>query len=272
MPIRGRREPRGVSLAGKSALVTGSTGGLGRAIAEGLAAQGCNVAFNGLAADAEMAPAIAAIEKTHGVKAIYDGADLRNPAAIGAMIARVNAVFGGIDLVVNNAVVRHFAPVEDFPTERWEEALAVNVSAAFHTIRLTLPGMRARGFGRIVNLASPYSFIGTVNRIDYVTTKTAILGLTRAVALETAGTDITCNAVAPGTVLTPAIDAKIKSIAAAQGVSVEIATGDYLAARQPGGRFIAMEGVAALVVFLCGPNTRDISGTAIPLDCGWTVS
>jgi 3-hydroxybutyrate dehydrogenase len=169
-------------------------------------------------------------------------------------------------------VVRHFAPVENFPTERWEEALAVNLSAAFHAIRLTLPGMRARGFGRIINLASPYSFIGTVNRIDYVTTKTAILGLTRAVALEAAGTDITCNAVAPGTVQTPAIESKIKSIAERQGVSVEAATRDYLAERQPGGRFIALEGVAALIVFLCGPKARDISGAAIPLDCGWTVS
>lgn len=261
-----------MSLAGKTALVTGSTGGLGGAIADGLAAQGCNVVLNGLLSDAEMAPVIEAITATHGSQAIYDAADLREPDAIAAMIARANAAFGGVDIVVNNAVVRHFAPVEDFPTERWEEALAVNISAAFHTIRLTLAGMRERGFGRIVNLASPYSFIGTANRIDYVTTKTAILGLTRAVALETAGTDITCNAVAPGTLPTAAIEAKIENIAATRGVSVEIATRDYLAERQPGGRFIAMEGVAALIVFLCGPAARDISGAAIPLDCGWTVS
>jgi 3-hydroxybutyrate dehydrogenase len=259
-------------LAGKSALITGSTGGLGRAIAEGLAANGCNVALNGLVAGADMAPALDALQKTHRVKAIYDSADLRKPAAIVAMVERTCAAFGGVDILVNNAVVRHFAPVENFPTERWEEALAVNLSAAFHAIRLTLPGMRARGFGRIINLASPYSFIGTVNRIDYVTTKTAILGLTRAVALEVAGTDITCNAVAPGTVQTPAIESKIKSIAERQGVSVEAATRDYLAERQPGGRFIALEGVAALIVFLCGPKARDISGAAIPLDCGWTVS
>jgi 3-hydroxybutyrate dehydrogenase len=131
--------------------------------------------------------------------------------------------------------------------------------------------MRARGFGRIVNLASPYSFRGTVNRIDYVTTKTAILGMTRAVALETAGSDITCNAVAPGVLPTPAIQAKIEGIAAAQGVSVDVATKDYLAERQPGGRFISLDGVAAFVVFLCGPAARDINGAAIPLDCGWTA-
>jgi 3-hydroxybutyrate dehydrogenase len=261
-----------MSLAGRSALVTGSTGGLGYAIAEGLAAQGCNVVLHGLATDTEMAPAADALARTHGVKAIYDGADLRELDAIAAMIARADRVFGSIDIVVNNAVVRHFAPVEDFPTERWEEALTVNLSAAFHTIRLTLPGMRARGFGRIVNLASPYSFIGAVNRVDYVTSKTAILGMTRAVALETAGSGITCNAVAPGTLPTPAIQSKIEGIAAAQGISIAAATKDYLAERQPGGRFIAMEGVAALVVFLCAPNARDISGAAIPLDCGWTVS
>jgi 3-hydroxybutyrate dehydrogenase len=259
-------------LTGKSALITGSTGGLGRAIAEGLAAQGCNVALHGVLPDAEMTPAVEAIAKTHGVKAIYDGADLRKPDAIAAMVERTRAAFDDIDILVNNAVVRHFSPVENFPTDRWEEALAVNLSAAFHTIRLTLPGMRMRAFGRIVNLASPYSFIGTINRIDYVTTKTAILGLTRAVALETAGTGITCNAVAPGTLPTPAIEAKVKGIADAQGISTETATKDYLAERQPGGRFISMEGVAALIAFLCGPAARDISGAAIPLDCGWTVS
>jgi 3-hydroxybutyrate dehydrogenase len=261
-----------MNLAGKSALVTGSTGGLGRAIAETLAGQGCNVVVHGLALEAEMAPAVAAIARTHRVKAIYDCADLRRADAIAAMVARATEAFGSIDIVVNNAVVRHFAPIEAFPTAQWEEALAVNLSAAFHTTRLTLPGMRARGYGRIVNLASPYSFIGIVNRIDYVTTKTAILGMTRAVALETAGSGITCNAVAPGVLPTPAIESKIAGLAASQGVSVERATKDYLAERQPGGHFISMEGVAALVVFLCGPAACDISGAAIPLDCGWTVS
>jgi 3-hydroxybutyrate dehydrogenase len=261
-----------MSLAGKSALITGSTGGLGLAIAEGLAARGCNIVLNGLLSEAEMAPVVERIATTHGVKTIYDGADLRRPETIAAMVARASAAFGGVDIVVNNAVVRHFAPIEDFPTGRWEEALAVNLSAAFHTIRLTLPGMRKSDFGRIINLASPYSFIGIANRIDYVTTKTAILGMTRAVALEIAGTDITCNAVAPGVLPTPAIEMKIAKIAEAQGVSVEAATKEYLAERQPSGRFVAMEGVAALVAFLCGPDARDINGVAIPLDSGWTAS
>jgi 3-hydroxybutyrate dehydrogenase len=260
-----------MSLAGKSALITGSTGGLGRAIAEGLAAQGCNVIFNGLLSEAEMAPVVEKIAVTHGVKTIYDGADLRRPKAIAAMVARADAAFGGVDIVVNNAVVRHFAPIEDFPTERWEEALAVNLSAAFHLIRLALPGMRKKDFGRIINLASPYSFIGIANRVDYVTTKTAILGMTRAVALEIAGANITCNAVAPGVLPTPAIETKIAKIAEAQGISVETATKEYLAERQPSGRFVAMEGVAALIAFLCRPDARDINGVAIPLDSGWTA-
>jgi 3-hydroxybutyrate dehydrogenase len=261
-----------MSLAGKSALVTGSTGGLGRKIAESLAAQGCNVVLNGLLPESDMAPAIEELTAQHRVRALYDSADLRRPEAIAAMIARADAAFGSVDIVVNNAVVRHFAPVEDFPIERWEEALAVNLSAAFHTVRLTLPRMRDRGYGRIVNLASPYSFIGIANRIDYVTTKTAILGMTRAIALETAGTDITCNAVAPGVLPTPAIEGKIAALAGAHGVSVEAATKEYLAARQPGGRFVSLDGVAALVAFLCGAAARDINGAAIPIDCAWTAS
>jgi 3-hydroxybutyrate dehydrogenase len=261
-----------MSLAGKSALITGSTGGLGLAIAEGLAAQGCNIILNGLLSETEAAPVAEKIATTHGVKTIYDGADLRRPDAITAMIAHASKAFGGIDIVVNNAVVRHFAPIEDFPTERWNEALAVNLSAAFHTIRQTLPGMRASGFGRIINVASPYSFMGIANRVDYVTTKTAILGMTRAVALEITGTDITCNAVAPGVLPTPAIETKIATIAEARGVPVEVATKDYLAERQPSGRFTAMGGVAALIAFLCGSDARDINGVAIPVDSGWTAS
>jgi 3-hydroxybutyrate dehydrogenase len=168
--------------------------------------------------------------------------------------------------------VRHFAPIEKFPVERWNEALAINLSAAFHTIRLALPAMRLRGWGRIINIASVFSFVGAVNRIDYVTTKTAILGLTRAVALETADTDITCNAIAPGVLPTPAILARIESIAADRRVSKEQATRDYLVDRQPGGKFIPMENVAAMVALLCGPASQGITGATLPVDGGWTIS
>ena len=257
---------------GKCALITGSTGGLGRVVAEHFASEGCNVIFNGIVPESEMTAALADLEKAHGITACYDRTDLRKPDEIAAMMQRAFAVFGAVDILVNNAVVRHFSPVEKFPVERWDEALAVNISAVFHTIRLALPSMRERGWGRIINVASPYSFIAIANRIDYVTTKTALLGLTRTVALETAGENITCNAVAPATLPTPAIEEKIRGIAKDQGISVDAATQDYLAARQPGGRFASMQSVAALMGFLCGPNSRDISGAAIPLDCGWTVS
>jgi 3-hydroxybutyrate dehydrogenase len=261
-----------MSLRGKCALVTGSTGGLGRVVAEHFASEGCNVILNGVVPEKEMTAALADLEKAHGIQARYDRADLRKPDEIAALMDRAFAAFGAVDILVNNAVVRHFAPVESFPVERWDEALAVNISAVFHTIRLALPMMRERGWGRMINVASPYSFMAVANRIDYVTTKTALLGLTRTVALETVGADITCNAVAPATLPTPAIEGRIRGLAESQGISVEAATQDYLAERQPGGRFVSMQAVAALMGFLCGPNSRDINGAAIPLDCGWTVS
>jgi 3-hydroxybutyrate dehydrogenase len=261
-----------MSLRGKCALITGSTGGLGRVVAEYFASEGCNVILNGVVPETDMTATLAGLEQAHGINARYDRADLRKPDEIAAMMRRAFAAFGAVDILVNNAVVRHFSPVENFPVERWDEALAVNISAVFHTIRLALPPMRERGWGRMINVASPYSFIATVNRIDYVTTKTALLGLTRAVALEIAGVDITCNAVAPATLPTPAIEQRIRGIAETQGTSVEAATRDYLAERQPGGRFVSMQSVAAVIGFLCGPNSRDINGAAIPLDCGWTVS
>ena len=198
------------------------------------------------------------------------GARLRK--LIHVIIGRAIITFGGVDILVNNAVVRHFSPVEDFPVERWNEALAVNLSAAFHTIRLALPGMRQRGWGRIINVASVYSFVAAENRIDYVTTKTALLGLTRTVALETVDMDITCNAVCPATLPTPAIEGKIRGIAADKGIPVEEARRDYLAERQPGGRYVSLDAVTALMVFLCGPDSRDINGAALALDCGWTAS
>jgi 3-hydroxybutyrate dehydrogenase len=169
-------------------------------------------------------------------------------------------------------VVRHFAAVETFPPDEWDRALAVNLSAPFHLIRLVLPAMKQRGWGRIVNIASIYSTRAVEDRIDYVTTKTAILGLTRAVALETARTGITCNAVAPGTLPTPAIQGKIASIAAKAGESIDSVTKNYLAERQPSGRFIGMEAVGGLVVFLCSAAAQDITGTSLPIDGGWSIA
>jgi 3-hydroxybutyrate dehydrogenase len=259
-------------LRGKSALISGSTSGLGLAIADQLAGEGCNIVLNGLAEESEAAKLRDELARRHGVEVVFHGANLADPAQIADMMQHATMTFGHINVLVNNAVVRHFAPVEEFPVERWNEALAVNLSAAFHTIRLALPAMRREGWGRIVNVASVYSFFATPNRIDYVTTKTALLGLTRTVALETSGTDITCNAICPGTLPTPAIKSRIERIAAEQNISVEEATRDYLGARQPGGRFIPMETVTGLVAFLCGPASAGINGAALPIDSGWTVS
>ena len=256
-------------LNGKWALVTGATAGLGEAVADSLAGAGANVVLHDLVEPRETTDRL---RTRHGVDAISIGADLTQRAAIETMMSDLLGRLGGIDILVNNAVVRHFAPVEQFPPERWDEALAVNLSAPFHLIRLALPAMKQRGWGRIINMASIYSTRAVADRIDYVTTKTGIVGLTRAVALETATTGITCNALCPGTLPTPAIQAKIASVAAREGRSIDQATGDYLATRQPSRRFVATEGVGATVVFLASDAARDITGAMLPIDGGWAIA
>jgi 3-hydroxybutyrate dehydrogenase len=230
--------------------VTGSSGGLGRAIAQALASAGCRVALHGIEA---------------GNAANYHRADLRDPAAIEAMMRTV----GHVDILVNNAVVRHSSPIDTFPVEKWNEAIAVNLSAAFHTIRLALPGMREKRWGRIFNMSSVYGSRATANRVDYVTTKTALLGLTRAVALESASDGITCNAVCPGSALTPGNDARIKELMGERGLGREEAVRQFLAGKQPTGQFISEEHVADLVLFLCGAAGAAITGAMLPMEGGW---
>ena len=259
-------------LAGKCALITGSTAGLGYAIAEKLAASGCNIVLNGIAPSAEGGATADRLARDHRVQAVYERADLSALPQIERLIAAVSARFGGVDVVVNNAVVRHFAPIEALTPAEWEQSLAVNLTAPFHVVRLVLPGMRARGFGRIFNLSSYYGVRGAEARVGYVTTKTALIGLTRAIALETDGSDITCNAICPGTLPTPDIMGRIEKQAAAQSVSVEEATKAYLAGRRPAGRFVEPESVASLIAFLSGPAGRDITGAVLPVDGGWTAS
>ena len=259
-------------LAGKNALITGSVRGLGLAAAHRFAAAGCNLVLSGFNASRDIASLRREIEDRHGVRAIYDAADLRRHQEIERMVSAGIAAFNSIDIVVNNAVVRHTAPVESFGISEWDNGIAVNLSAAFHTIRLTVPGMKQRGWGRIINVSSIYGLRGAANRVGYVTSKTALIGLTRAVALETVSHGITCNAVCPGTSETPVHEDTLNAVMAAEGVSREEAERRFLAGKQPTGRFVAADHVASLIGFLCGPEAADITGSALPIDGGWSAA
>jgi 3-hydroxybutyrate dehydrogenase len=259
-------------LKNKCALITGSTGGLGLATAKRFAAAGCNIVLSGFCEPGRIAQVREEIETEFEVRTVYASADLRRPHEIEQMFRESATAFGGVDILVNNAVVRCAAPVEEFPVDAWDEGIAVNLSAAFHTIRLALPGMRERGWGRIINVSSIYGLIGAANRINYVTCKTALIGMTRAVALEVLGQNITCNAVCPGSVLTPVHEAAIVKTMAEERLSRAEAEARFHAGKQPGGRFIAAEDVADLMVFLCGPGSRDINGAALPIEGAWSIS
>lgn len=258
-------------LQGKAALITGSVGGLGLAAAQRFAAAGCNIVLSGFAELAQIRAAKSSIEKL-GVKVLYSSADLRRPREIEQMFRAVEEAFGGVDILINNAVVRCAAPVEEFPVAAWDEGIAVNLSAAFHTIRLALPGMRARGWGRIINVSSIYGLIGAANRVGYVTAKTALIGMTRAVALEVMNDNITCNAICPGSVLTPVHEATIVKSMAEEDLTRAEAERRFHAGKQPSGRFIAAEDVADFMVFLCGPGSRDINGATLPIEGAWSIS
>lgn len=259
-------------LSGKCALITGSTAGLGYAIAEALAEAGSSIVLNGLApADAGTAAA-RVLQKKTGAEAIYLPADLCDVAQIERLVADAAGRFGSIDVLINNAVVRHFAPIETLAPVDWDQELAVNLSAPFHLVRLALPMMRAKEWGRIFNLSSYYGFRGAEQRIGYVTTKTALIGMTRAIALEVGDMDITCNAICPGTLPTPDIMGRIERLAATQNISEDEAIRSYLAGRRPADRFVASESVAGLIAFLCGPGGRDITGAVLPVDGGWTAA
>ena len=259
-------------LQGKCALITGSTQGLGLAAAKRFAAAGCNIVINGFGDEREIDAMRVAIEKEHGVRTMYCNANLAHAVEIERMMGVCLEAFGAIDILVNNAVVRFAAPVEQFPVGEWDLGIAVNLSAAFHTIRLALPAMRRRNWGRVINVSSIYGLIGGVNRLSYVTSKTALIGITRAVALETRGHDITCNALCPGTVETPVHLQTIERMMAAESLSRADAEQRFLGSKQPGGRFISAEDVAGMMLFLCGPESRDITGAALPIDGGWSVS
>jgi len=256
-------------LKGKTALITGSTGGIGEAFARAFAAQGCNVMMNGLGEPAAIEKLRASIAREHGVNVAYHGADVGVPAEIEAMVRETERRFGGVDILVNNAVVRHYDKIEDFPVDKWDRAIAVDLSAAFHAIRLTMRGMKARGWGRIINMSSIHGRMAVPNRVDYVTAKHALIGLTRGVALECAHTGVTINALMPGWVLTPHAERQIARQMSEANVSREKAMDELLKARQPSQRPIMPEDIAAYGVFLCGNAGAHINGAALPIDGAW---
>ena len=261
-----------MALKGKTLLVTGGSGGIGEAFARAFAAEGCNIVFNGLGDAADIEKLRAEIAKKSGVEVVYHPADVGKPAEVEAMIKDALKRFGAIDILINNAVTRHYAPVESFPVDKWDLALAVNLSAAFHTIRLALPEMKKRNWGRIINMASIHATKLVKDRIDYMTTKAAIVGMTRAVALECAATGVTCNAIAPGWVLTPHAERQIARQMAEHNQTREEALKQLVDVRQPSRRPIMPAEVAALGVFLCGDGAANISGASLPIDGAWATS
>jgi 3-hydroxybutyrate dehydrogenase len=259
-------------LQGRTALVTGSTEGLGLAIAEALALAGCAVMLNGLEPAESIRARCAELEERARVPVLYRQADLAAAGAVEDLVQATIAELGAVDVLVNNAVVRHFAPIVDFPPERWDAALAVNLSAAFHAIRLSLPGMRQRNYGRIFNMTSVYGLRGTVDRVDYITTKAALLGLTRSVALENLDFDVTCHSICPGSVLTPSTEGRVIRLMEELDLPREQAEHAFLKGKQPGGRFVSPKSITDLLVFLCGPIARDMTGAMLPVEAAWLAS
>jgi 3-hydroxybutyrate dehydrogenase len=257
-------------LKGKSAVITGSTRGIGFCIAEALCAQGCSVMLNGFADQDQIEGKMQGLRKKFGVKVDYDPADLKQSQENERLVKATVDRLGSVDILVNNAAVRHFGPIDTFKVENWDESLAVNLSSPFHMTRVALPFMRERNWGRIVNMSSALGFFAAPDRVDYITTKTALLGLTRAVALEVAKTGITCNALCPGTTLTPPIESRVVDMMHKDSLSREAAMTRFMEHRSPAGRFVEMESLAAMVVFLCGPG-KDINGAALPIDLAWTA-
>ena len=256
---------------GLTGLVTGSTSGIGLGIATALAARGANVVLNGFG-DAQAIESLrAGLAAEHGVRVRYDGADMSRQDAIEAMVARIEDEFGAIDILVNNAGIQFVSPVDEFPVERWNAVLALNLSASFHLIRTVLPGMKAKGWGRIINVASAHALVASPFKAAYVAAKHGVAGLTKTVALEVAAQGITMNAICPGYVWTPLVEKQIPDTARARGLTEEQVINDVLLHAQPTKRFVQIDEVAALAAFLASRAAASITGAIIPIDGGWTA-
>ena len=256
-------------LKGKTALVTGSTSGIGQGIAEALAAEGANIVLNGFGEAAAIEALRQEIADKNGVTVTYDGADMTKPAEIARMVKDAEGQFGAVDILVNNAGIQHVAPIEEFPEERWDAIIAINLSSAFHSTKAALPAMRSKGWGRVINIASAHGLSASANKSAYVAAKHGIVGLTRVTALETGGSGITCNAICPGWVLTPLVKKQIEDRAAASGRSYDEEKLALVAEKTPSKDFSTPGQIGGLAVFLCSSSADQITGAPLSIDGGW---
>ena len=255
----------------KTALVTGSTSGIGLGIAQALGAAGFNVMLHGSRSTADAEPIRAALAKAHGTKVAYHASDVSKSGAVAGLITATEAALGPIDVLVNNAGIQHVSPIEDFPDEQWDAILAINLTAAFQAIKRTVPGMKQRKWGRIINVASAHALVASPFKSAYVTAKHGLLGLTKTVALEVAEHGITCNAICPGYVLTPLVQKQIPDQARSRGISEDAVVRDVMLAPQATKQFVTVEQLGGLAVFLTTDAASQMTGTALPVDGGWTA-
>ena len=258
-------------LNGRTAIVTGSTSGIGHGIARSLAEAGANIVLNGLGDLQEIERTRAAVQAETGVRVIYHSANMLKPQEIESLIISTKEAFGSVDILVNNAGIQHVAPVEEFPVEKWDAIIAINLSAAFHGMRAAVPIMKAQGFGRIINIASAHALVASPFKAAYVAAKHGVAGLTKTVALEVAEHGITVNAICPGYVLTPLVEGQIPDTARARGITEEEVKRDVLLAAQPTKEFVTTKELGGLAVFLSGPEAGSITGGILPVDGGWTA-
>ncbi|MBN9603849.1 MAG: 3-hydroxybutyrate dehydrogenase [Afipia felis] len=260
------------SLAGKAAVITGSTSGIGLAYARALAKAGTNIVLNGMGEPADIEKERSGIEREFGVKAVHSPADMTKPAEIAGMVALGEKTFGSVDILINNAGIQFVSPVEEFPLDKWDAIIAINLSSAFHAIRAAVPGMKKRGWGRIINTASAHSLVASPFKSAYVAAKHGIAGLTKTVALELATFKITCNAISPGYVWTPLVERQIPDTMKARNMTKDQVIKDVMLLAQPTKEFVTSEQVAALALYLCGDDASQITGANLSIDGGWTAA